>query len=169
MNLAERTKPIRILLVEDSASVRELLIYVLSSDPLLQVVAAAVNGEQAVDMAQGLKPDVILMDIHLPKMDGFAATRKIMETCPTRIVMVTANLVPGDIAATFQALESGALTVLAKPPGTGHPEYRRSVEELLQTVKLMSEVQVVKRWSRASGVPIDAARQPPVVDDHNNG
>ena len=63
------------------------------------------------------------MDIHLPKLDGFGATRRIMESCPTRIVMVTASSLPDEVASSFQALESGALAVLGKPPGPGHPQF----------------------------------------------
>jgi two-component system, chemotaxis family, protein-glutamate methylesterase/glutaminase len=151
---------IRVLLVEDSPAMCDLLVYILNADPRLQVIAVAVDGEQAVLLAQRLKPDVILMDIHLPKMNGFVATRKIMESCPTRIVMVTATSIPGEVAATFQALESGALTVMAKPPGIGHQDHRRLADELLQNVKLMSEVQVVKRWSRPATVNADASRMP---------
>lgn len=157
--------PIRILLVEDTASMRELLTYLVNSDRALQIVGVAEDGEHAVKLAESLKPDVVLMDIHLPGMNGFEATRRIMEVCPTRIVMITATTVPGDVAATFQAIEAGALTLLVKPVGPGHPEYRRLADEMLRTLKLMAEVQVVRRWARPvrqaatpnSGTPARAA------------
>ncbi len=148
MNQLETSPHIRILLVEDSPVIKELLLYVLGADDTMEVIATAVDGEQAVAFAQHHKPDIVLMDIHLPKMDGFAATRQIMETCPTRVVMVTATSIPEEIASTFEALDSGALTVMAKPPGPGHRDHRRMADELLQTVRLMSEVRVVKRWPR---------------------
>lgn len=153
MSRPERAAPIRVLLVEDTPAMRELLTYVVNSDPALQVIAVAEDGEQAVLMAERLHPDVILMDIHLPGMNGFTATRKIMEICPTRIVMVTATSIPGEVEATFQAMESGALTVLGKPAGIGHPEHRRLADELVRTLKLMSEVKVVKRWARVQSPP----------------
>lgn len=152
---------IRILLVEDSPTLRELLTHIVNSDPRLQVIAVAEDGQEAVTLAQRLKPDVILMDIHLPKMDGFAATRSIMEICPTRIVMITATSNAGDIAASFQALESGALTVLSKPTGIGHADHQRLATDMLRTVKLMSEVQVIKRWVRPRGAMPDLASSPP--------
>jgi two-component system chemotaxis response regulator CheB len=148
LNPQEAAPRIRILLVEDSPVVKELLLYVIGADPAMEVVAVAVDGEQAVALAQQHKPDIVLMDIHLPKLDGFAATRLIMETCPTRVVMVTATSIPGEVAATFEALDSGALTVMAKPPGVMHPDHRRLAGELMQAVKLMAEVRVVKRWPR---------------------
>ncbi len=139
---------IRVLVVDDSIVARELLVYLLNGDPQLLVVGVAADGQQAVESAARLLPDVITMDIHLPRMDGFAATRKIMETCPTRIVMVTASSVPHEVAESFRALESGALTVLAKPLGPGHPNHQAAAAELIQAVKLMAEVKVVRRWAR---------------------
>lgn len=153
MNQTSGAAPIRVLVVEDSPVARDLLVHLLNSDSRLNVVGVASDGEQAVAEALRLRPDVITMDIHLPKLDGFMATRKIMETCPTRIVMVTASSIPHEVAATFRALEAGALTVLGKPLGPGHPDHRTMADELIQTVKLMAEVKVVKRW---------AHRRPPV-------
>ena len=157
MNALVGNGPVRVLVVDDSPVARELLAYLLNGDPQLQVIGVAPDGEQAVEAAARLRPDVITMDIHLPKMDGFAATRKIMETCPTRIVMVTASSIPHEVAESFRALESGALTVLAKPLGIGHPSHVAAAQDLIRTVKLMAEVQVVRRWAR----PQAAAAVPP--------
>ncbi|KAF0815330.1 Chemotaxis response regulator protein-glutamate methylesterase of group 1 operon [Andreprevotia sp. IGB-42] len=140
-------------MVDDSPSALELLVYLLNGDPELQVIGTASNGEEAVKAARRLKPDVITMDIHMPLVDGFAATRSIMEECPTRIVMVTASVVPREVSATFKALEAGALTVIGRPLGLGHPDFDTSMRELLQTIKLLSEVSVVRRWSHARNHP----------------
>jgi two-component system chemotaxis response regulator CheB len=149
MSAVQKPPHIRVLVVDDSQVERELLSYLLNADPRLQVVGTAADGEQAISAAQRLRPDVILMDIHLPKLNGFAATRRIMETCPTRIVMVTAVATPAEVAASFDTLGAGALTVLAKPPGPGHAGHGAAAEELLRTVKLMAEMPVVRRWTRA--------------------
>lgn len=151
MNSAAPGAPIRVLVVDDSAVVRELLMHILNSDPQLEVIGVAVDGEEAVTLAQRLRPDVIVMDIHLPKLDGFAATRQIMESAPTRIVMATAVTDPKEVAANFQAIEAGALTILSKPTGPGQSDFAARAQELVQSVKLMSEVQVVKRWPRRAG------------------
>jgi two-component system, chemotaxis family, protein-glutamate methylesterase/glutaminase len=152
---------IRVLIVDDSQVARDLLVYLFNADSRLQVIGTAEDGEQAVAMAQRLLPDVIAMDIHLPKMDGYEATRKIMETCPTRIVMVTATALPHEVAATFHALEAGALTVLAKPLGPAHPGYAQMADELLRTIRLMAEVQVVRRWARkASAIAGKMSHEP---------
>jgi two-component system chemotaxis response regulator CheB len=139
---------IRVLLAEDSAVTREYLAYLLDQDPRFELVGTAGNGVEAVEQAQRLKPDVILMDVHMPRMNGYEATRQIMEQAPAPIVMISASVDQGEVAMTFAALEAGALTVLEKPPGPGHPRQADSARKLLETVKLMSEVKVVRRWPK---------------------
>jgi two-component system chemotaxis response regulator CheB len=140
---------IRVLVVEDSPTVREFLLLVLGSDPEIEVAGTAETGEEALEAVERTRPDVITMDVHMPKMNGFDATRRIMETRPTPIVIVSGT---ADVTSTnnaFHAMESGALAVLQRPFGMGHPEYERSATELVRTIKLMSEVKVVRRWPRS--------------------
>jgi two-component system, chemotaxis family, protein-glutamate methylesterase/glutaminase len=139
---------IRVLVVDDSPVARELLIHILSSDAGIQVIGTAVNGREAVDFVARNKPDLVTMDIHMPEMDGFEASRKIMETAPVPIVIVTGNPDMRDLEASFQAIEAGALTVLPKPLGIGHPDHEKSAGNLIRSVKLMSEIKVVRRWIR---------------------
>ncbi len=139
---------IHVLIVDDSPVVQEFLRSILSSDEEIRVIASAADGEQAVRMVQKLKPDVVTMDIHMPKMDGFMATRKIMETSPVPIVIVSGSYDPGEVHKSFLAMEAGALAILPKPRGYGHPGQEQDAKELIQTVRLMAEVKVVKRWSR---------------------
>ncbi len=139
---------IRVLVVEDSPAVREFLIHILGSDPGIRVVGAAHDGEEAIEAARRHRPDVITMDIHMPRMDGLEATRRIMETVPTPIVIVSGSTDPGEVATTFNAMEAGALAVLRRPAGLGHPDHDATARELVQTVKLMAEVKVVRRWPR---------------------
>jgi two-component system, chemotaxis family, protein-glutamate methylesterase/glutaminase len=136
---------IRVLIVEDSAVVRELLVFILGSDPAIQVVGTADNGEKALRAVQELKPDVVTMDIQMAKVDGYEATRRIMESQPTPIVVVSASVDAKQVATTFRALEAGALAAVEKPTGLEHPGYAEAARNLIQTVKLMSEVKVVKR------------------------
>ena len=145
----EATPLIKVLVVEDSLVVREFLVHILGSDPSIRIVGTASNGEEAIEAVRRLQPDVVTMDIHMPKLDGLEATRRIMEIHPTPIVIVSGSSDPHDVAMTFRATEAGALAVLRRPAGIGHPDFEATARELVQVVKLMSEVKVVRRWSQA--------------------
>lgn len=139
---------IKVLVVEDSPVIRLLLVHILNADPRIEVVGTAADGQAAVDFVGRLKPDVILMDINMPGMDGFEATRSIMETRPVPIVVCSASMKGGEVENTFRAVEAGALAFVDKPPGPGHPDFDKMVKEIQQSVKLMSEVRVIRRMPR---------------------
>lgn len=162
MNAAER-KAIRVLIVEDSRVVAEFLTQVLSADQAIQVVGLATDGEQAVELARRTRPDVITMDIHLPKVNGYEATRKIMETCPVPIVIVSGSVSVTEVAVTFLAIEAGAVAVLRRPDVADAADGGTAVKELVDTVKLMSEVKVVRRWPRAKSNSGPHAMQKPEI------
>lgn len=103
----------RVLVVDDSGFFRRRVKEILEEDPLLTVVGDAANGQEAIDKTIELKPDVITMDIEMPIMDGIKATRKIMETNPTPIVMFSSLTTEG-AKATLDALDAGALDFLPK-------------------------------------------------------
>lgn len=136
---------IKILVVEDSKTVQRALVAAFDADPDIRVVGTADSGEEAVRAAATLRPDLITMDINLPGMDGFQATRAIMSNCPTPIVIVTGKMDPKDSATLFRVMQAGALMVLAKPAPVGTPEYATSVAHLVHNLKLMSEIKVVRR------------------------
>ena len=140
---------IKVLIVEDSPVAQEFLTYILSSDPVIQIVGVANNGEEALTAVAKKKPDVITMDIHMPVMDGFEATRRIMMTHPTPIVIVSGSTTATEVSSSFRAIEAGALAVVRRPPGLDHEEFKIASEELIQTVKLMSEIRVVRRLQSA--------------------
>ncbi len=148
---------IKILIVEDSPVVRDFLTYILSSDPELEVVGTVSNGIEACQAVPRLHPDVVTMDIHMPRMDGFEATRRIMETHPVPIVVISGARQADEVATTFRALEAGALAFQPRPNCIGHADFDAAARELVKTVKLMAEVKVVRRWP--------AARKPKPASD----
>lgn len=135
---------IRVLIVDDSLTTREFLKQIITSDPELEIAGEAKNGEEAVKKAKITRPDVIIMDIQMPGMDGYAATRSIMEKYPVPIVIHSTLVAPEQTENIFKSMKVGAVAISQKPPGMGHPESKPLVEKLLRTVKLMSEVKVVR-------------------------
>lgn len=147
-------QPIRILVVEDSPAQRQLLVSLLKVSGDFDVVGTAENGAQAVQATLELRPGIIAMDIHLPVMDGYEATRQIMQRCPTPIVMISNS--SGDAERrSVLALAAGALAVVHKP---GNPLGSVAIEEretFLRMLRLMSGVRVVTRHtSRGSTLPV---------------
>ena len=141
---------IKVLIVEDSLVVQQLLKHAISSDPMLTVVGVASDGEEALKAVKELRPDVIAMDWQMPKLDGLEATRIIMETTPTPIVIVTGSVAANDAAVSFRMIEAGALAIIQQPPGVDHPDHKREAQQLIRTLKLMSEVKLVKRIAQTS-------------------
>jgi len=141
---------IKVLIVEDSVVMQQLLRHAMSSDPMLTVVGVASDGEEALRAVKELHPDVIAMDWQMPKLDGLEATRIIMETTPTPIVIVTGSDAVNDAAVSFRMIEAGALAIIQQPPRVDHPDYKKMTKQLTRTLKLMSEVKLVKRMARTS-------------------
>ena len=138
---------IRVLVAEDSATTRAYVVHLLEEDPAIRVVGQAADGAEAIELAESLRPDVVLMDVEMPRVDGNEATRRIMERAPTPIVMMSAHSRHVEERA-FEALGTGALAVVGKPAGLGQPDHASTAAQLRNTVKLMAEVKVVRHWRR---------------------
>ena len=120
---------IRLLIVEDSMVMRKMIQQLVESDPAIEVVGAATNGREGVEMALALRPDVITMDVRMPIMDGLQALKAIMDECPTRVLMLSAMTTEG-ADETLEALESGAVDFLPKGDG-GKPGNLSKFRQLL--------------------------------------
>lgn len=140
---------IKILIVDDSPVVQQLLAHILNSDAELKVIGTANNGKEALEFLRKQTPDIITMDIHMPVMDGYETTDMIMKSSPVPIVIVSASWEPAEVEKTFRAIEAGALTCIEKPLGIGHPDYEKASKNLIETVKVMAGVKLVRRWPKA--------------------
>jgi two-component system chemotaxis response regulator CheB len=149
---------IRVLVVDDSATARGLLVKILQSDREIQIVGEAADGVEAVALTQRLRPDLVTMDIHMPRLDGLEATREIMITAPTPIVIVTASTRAREVAKSMELLALGALDVLIKPPGPAAPGFEDEARRLVDVVKTMAQVKVVRRWRAVPSAPPRRAR-----------
>jgi two-component system chemotaxis response regulator CheB len=139
---------IRVLIAEDSAFVAEVLAGVLGSDPEIVVVGRARNGEEAVELARRLRPDVITMDVRMPVLDGIGATEAIMAEVPTPILIVSAAVDEKGTETAFEAIRAGAMDVVEKPRGAFSRDYLAMGAELLRRLKLVSRVRPVRRPAR---------------------
>lgn len=133
-------KQIKIMIVDDSKVARDLLTYIVESDEQLKVVATAEDGEKALQLLKTTAPDVMIVDIVMPNMDGFQLTRKIMETQPLPIIVVSGIYNRDEIKKSFAAISAGALIIIEKPKGYGDNDYLDTARFVIETIKALAEV-----------------------------
>lgn len=149
---------IRILIVDDSITQREILRKVLDSEADFAVVGEARDGSFAAEMVKEHVPDVVLMDIHMPNMDGVEATRQIMSQCPVPIVIVSASLRKHDFNHGMAALEAGAVSIVKKPKGAALLHLKKIAPELREAIIAASEARIGRRATPVSALrPVSPA------------
>ncbi len=132
------------LIVEDSMLISKIIKDCIQQESDMEVVGIATNGLLAVEMTRELKPDLITMDIIMPELDGIEATKRIMSTTPTPIIIISSHL-DGEIYNTFKALEAGALTAIPKPKDINNANFQRKQQYIVKTIRAMSEIKLSKR------------------------
>lgn len=147
---------LRVVVVEDSPVARDLLVEILNGADDLTVVGEARNGEEGVQLVRELKPDVVTMDVQMPGMDGYEATREIMIVQPTPIVVISGSNDSPDAEKSMNSLQAGALTVIGKPSSPSSPDFETSARQVIETVRTMSRVKVVRQRRPRTSTP-DAA------------
>jgi two-component system chemotaxis response regulator CheB len=140
-------RKIRVLVAEDSPVLRMLLVRLLESDPAIEVMGEVADGRAALDFVQARGPDLVVMDIHMPHLDGFEATQRIMETRPVPIIVCSATADTRDLAIVFQAMDAGALACVAKPTASAVVEPAKAMH-LLDMVKALAGIKVIRRVAR---------------------
>lgn len=145
------------MIVEDSRPVREMLEHIISQDPRLEVAASVANAEDALKKLHQVAPDVISMDIRLPGMNGFEATKRIMAERPTPIVVVSASVESEELNISMNALRAGALSVMEKPLSVSHQHYAEMAERICTQLVIMSQVRVIRQRARRNLAPPSSA------------
>lgn len=129
-----RTKPIRVLVVDDSAAVRKVMKEVLSADPEIEVIGAASDPFMAARLMRDEVPDVITLDVEMPRMDGITFLRKLMAQHPIPVV-ICSSLVGDNSETMLQALEAGAVDFVCKPQMGVGQFLHESHDRLRQVIK----------------------------------
>src|ERR1700756_5848171 len=143
-------RKIRVLIVDDSAIVRKMLTEALASEPDLEVVGTAPDPFVARDKIQSLRPDVLTLDIEMPRMDGLTFLKKLMRFHPLPVVVIS-SLGQASSRAAIEALQSGAVDVVAKPGGP------YSVDELgnqlASKIRAAAQARLLPKRSPAAASP----------------
>jgi two-component system chemotaxis response regulator CheB len=136
-----RAKPLRVIVADDSLTLRKSLLRALTHSGDIEVIAEARDGEELVSLCLQHRPDVITLDVVMPRLDGVRATEEIMARAPTPILVVSAAENRGDQFNTLQALAAGAVDVLEKPRSPAG--FERFAEQLRRAVRLVARIPVI--------------------------
>jgi two-component system chemotaxis response regulator CheB len=135
---------VKVLVIDDSALMRKLIPRILARDPGIEVVGTAMDGSFGLKKIEELKPDVVTLDLEMPRMDGLETLRQITRTYRLPVVVVSAHSVNG-AAATFKALSLGAFDFVPKPFDAAQAHMEGIAEELVSKVKIAAKVGVPKQ------------------------
>jgi two-component system, chemotaxis family, protein-glutamate methylesterase/glutaminase len=133
---------LRVLIVDDSAYVRKVLRHMLARSPFIEVVGAAHDGVEALELAEQLNPDVITTDLMMPELDGVGFVRAQMARRPIPILIVSIASESGELV--LAALEAGAIDVVQKPTALATEKVFEIAEELIAKVKSVASVPLVR-------------------------
>ncbi len=146
--------PVRVLVVDDSALMRKLIPQILERDGSIRVVGTAMDGSFVSRKIEELQPDVITLDLEMPRMDGMETLREIMRTHRIPVIVVSAHSTQG-ASATFKALAMGAFDFVAKPRDAASSRMDEIGSELISKIKAAAQT---KLPALQSGLPAEAVR-----------
>ncbi len=140
---------IRVLVIDDSAFSRQAITRMLEASPLVEVVGVARDGEEALRKTFELQPDLITVDLEMPRMDGFTFLRVVMSKRPTPVIVISGRTGEDDV---FRALELGAVDFVGKPSPRATPELNNIEQELLRKVHAIRDLRIEKVQTRIGAV-----------------
>jgi len=143
-------KPIRAVVVDDSAFNRQTISSMLEASGEINVVGRAADGQEGLNLVFQLAPDVVTLDLEMPKLDGFGFLRILMSKKPTPVIVISGYATKENV---FKALELGALDFVAKPSRQISPALKTISDELLAKVKLVTQLRMVSLTERAARAP----------------
>ena len=144
---------IKVLLADDSPLVRAVLKDIFAATDDVQVVGEAANGLEAVELSGKLRPDLIIMDLMMPVLDGLAAIESIMSSSPTPILVLSGTLDDREVNRAFAAIKKGALDVMSKPDGDGLDTLSTFGTTIIEKVRLLARIRVIRRPVRHRELP----------------
>ena len=148
-------KKIRVLIVDDAALVRQMLTEMLQTDPMIEVIGTASDPYIAREKIKSLKPDVLTLDVDMPRMDGLTFLRNLMRLRPMPVVMVSSLTAQG-ADMTLQALELGAIDFVTKPRVDLAHSLQDYTTEIIAKIKIASTARV-RALERTMGQPLDVS------------
>jgi len=146
----KKTGHIRALVIDDSAYSRQVITRMLSSSPLVEVVGVARDGDDALRKTLQLEPDLITLDLEMPKMNGFTFLRLVMSKRPTPVIVISSRSGEDDV---FKALELGAVDFIAKPTRRATPDLALISQELIRKVHAIRELRIDRVQARIAAMP----------------
>lgn len=146
--------PIRVLVIDDSAFSRRTITRILERSPLVEVVGAARDGEEALRKTFELRPDLVTLDLEMPRMDGFTFLRLVMSRCPTPVIVISGRNGEQDV---FRALDFGAVDFISKPSPRAGEELETIEQELLRKVHAIRQLRIEKVRARLDQAPAPRA------------
>ena len=144
---------VRVLIADDSLLIRTVLRDLLAADPRIEIVGEAGDGRVAVALTAQLKPDLVIMDVMMPVMDGLEAVTEIMASTPVPILMLSAAADPTDSRGAFAAIRLGALDVMAKPAGATTAAFAQLSDQLIAKVRSLSRIKVMHHFRPKRQLP----------------
>ncbi len=146
----KRRGPIRVLVIDDSAFSRRTITRMLETSPLVEVIGVARDGEEALRKTFELEPDLITLDLEMPRMDGFTFLRLVMAKRPTPVMIISGRAGEDDV---WKALDLGAVDFIAKPTARATLELRTIQDGLIRKVHAIRDLRIDKVSERIQAAP----------------